>query len=289
MLQQTQVKTVLPYFEKFLRRYPTLKSLSQAQERTVLKLWEGLGYYRRAKNLLKSTKQLAKINFKLPNSLKEIKKFPGVGSYTANALLAFIHDKPTLAVDGNVKRVFSRILNTKETQIDFEKLIKTNESKIFIKKRNSDVVEAFMEFGAIICKPKKPECNNCTVKKKCNYFNNSKHKKINLKKKLKNKKINVFCYVNKKKQIGLTKNSNVGFLKTFVLPQIKNRRKYLSKDWNFLLNYNQNISNKRFNINLYYKFSKKIPRDFKWYNVNNKNEMIPTFTKKILSEIEKIF
>ena len=103
MLQQTQVKTVLPYFSKFLKHYPTLKSLSQAQERAILKLWEGLGYYRRAKNLLKSSKHLAKIKYELPDSLDEVKKLPGVGTYTANALLAFIHDKPTLAVDGNVR------------------------------------------------------------------------------------------------------------------------------------------------------------------------------------------
>ena len=288
MLQQTQVKTVLPYFAKFLKRYPTLKSLSQAKERTVLKLWEGLGYYRRAKNLLKSSKQLAEIDFKLPDSLEEIKKLPGVGNYTANALLALIHDKPTLAVDGNVKRVFSRILNTEEKEINFEKLTKINKKKIFIKNRNSDVVEAFMEFGAMICKPKNPECSNCKVKKKCNYFKSKKDKKINFKRHVKNKKINVFCYLNRKKQIGLTKNSNVGFLKTFVLPEIKTRQKTLDKDWNLLLNYNQNISNKKFNINLYYKFAKKIPRDFKWYKVDNRNEIIPTFTKKILSEIKKI-
>ena len=150
---------------------------------------------------------------------------PGVGTYTANALLAFIHDKPTLAVDGNVRRVFSRILNTKETEINFEKLIQLNKKKIFIEKRNSDVVEAFMEFGAIICKPKNPECNSCKIKKKCNYFNSKKHKKVNLRKNIKNKKINVFCYLNKKRQIGLTKKSNVGFLKNFVLPEIKIRQK----------------------------------------------------------------
>ena len=289
MLQQTQVKTVIPYFEKFLKHYPTLKSLSHAQERKILKLWEGLGYYRRAKNLLTTSKQLANKNYKLPDTQEDIKKLPGVGNYTANALLAFIHDKPTLAVDGNVRRVFSRILNIEERDINFNEFIKKNESKIFFKKRNSDVVEAFMEFGAIICKPKKPECNNCNIKNKCNYFNGKKHTKIVVKKNIKIKKINVFCYLNKKRQIGLTKNSNFGFLKSFVLPEIKIRKKNLSKDWNLLLNYDHNISNKKLNINLYYKFSNKIPREFKWYKVNNKNELIPTFTKKILIEIRKLF
>ena len=146
-----------------------------------------------------------------------------------------------------------------------------------------------MEFGAIVCKPKIPECNNCNIKNNCNYFNGIKQKKIVKRKKIKIKKINVFCYLNKKRQIGLTKNSNFGFLKTLVLPEIKTRQKKLSKDWNLLLNYNQNISNKKLNINLYYKFSKKIPREFKWFKVNNTNEVIPTFTKKILSKIDELF
>ena len=102
MLQQTQVKTVLPYFLRFVNHYPTLKSLSQIKEKRILKLWEGLGYYRRAKNLLSTTKQLAKNDFSLPNTLEEIKKLPGIGNYTANALLALVHDQQTLAVDGNV-------------------------------------------------------------------------------------------------------------------------------------------------------------------------------------------
>ena len=86
-----------------------------------LKMWEGLGYYRRARNLLASAKLLVKkYNSKLPNTLKEIKKLPGVGDYTANALMGFIHNYPTIAIDGNVKRVFARYLNKKESKINFE-------------------------------------------------------------------------------------------------------------------------------------------------------------------------
>ena len=111
MLQQTQVKTVIPYFKNFLQHFPTLESLSKANEKKVLKLWEGLGYYRRARNLLATAKILVKEhNSKLPNEIIDLKKLPGVGDYTANALLAFIYDHPTIAIDGNVKRVFSRIL-----------------------------------------------------------------------------------------------------------------------------------------------------------------------------------
>ena len=93
MLQQTQVKTVIPYFKKFTKKYRTLKSLSKANETQILKMWEGLGYYRRARNLLASAKLLIKEhNSKLPNTVKEIKKLPGVGDYTANALMGFIHN-----------------------------------------------------------------------------------------------------------------------------------------------------------------------------------------------------
>ena len=108
MLQQTQVKTVIPYFNKFIKKHKTLESLSKINENQILKLWEGLGYYRRARNLLATAKLLLKkYNSKLPDTLKEIKKLPGVGDYTANALLGFIYNEPTLAIDGNVKRAVS--------------------------------------------------------------------------------------------------------------------------------------------------------------------------------------
>ena len=112
MLQQTQVKTVIPYFKKFTKKYKSLESLSKINENQILKLWEGLGYYRRARNLLASTKLIVKeYKSKLPLTFQEVKKLPGVGDYTANALLGLVHDQPTIAIDGNVKRVFARNLN----------------------------------------------------------------------------------------------------------------------------------------------------------------------------------
>ena len=115
MLQQTQVKTVIPYFNKFTKEIKSLKKLSSTSERKVLKLWEGLGYYRRARNLYACSNQIITLyKGKLPKTLDEIKKLPGIGDYTSNALLGLVHNKPTLALDGNVKRVFSRILNIEE-------------------------------------------------------------------------------------------------------------------------------------------------------------------------------
>ena len=120
MLQQTQVKTVIPYFKKFTKKFKTLNDLSKINDSEILKLWEGLGYYRRAKNLLACSKILVNKYFsKLPDSLEEIKKLPGIGDYTGNALLGLIYNKPTIAIDGNVKRVFSRILNKEEKKNKF--------------------------------------------------------------------------------------------------------------------------------------------------------------------------
>ena len=291
MLQQTQVKTVIPYFNKFTKRYKTLEALSKINESQILKLWEGLGYYRRAKNLLASVKLLVKdYNSKLPNTLKDIKKLPGVGDYTGNALLGFIHNYPTIAIDGNVKRVFVRYLNKKESKINFEKLIQINKKNLFITNRNSDFVEALMEFGALICRPKDPKCSQCCLNKSCKYLRSSKKIKTDNRKKIKVMDYDIFCYLNKKKQIALTKKNEISFLKNFNLPLIKKMKKNVeNEDWRFLKNYKNSISNLSLNINLYYKFSNKIPKSYNWYSLNNNKEFIPSFTKKIFNKVSTLF
>ena len=291
MLQQTQVKTVIPYFNKFTNKYKTLESLSKINENQILKLWEGLGYYRRARNLLASTKILVReYNSKLPNTLNEIKKLPGVGDYTANALMGLIHNSPTIAIDGNVKRVFARYLNKKESKINFEKLIVSNKKNLFITNRNSDFVEALMEFGALVCKPKDPKCSQCCLNKSCRYFKSSNKIEINKRKKIKFMNYNIFCYVSKKKQIALTKENEIKFLKNFNLPLIKEmKNNSVNKDWKFLKNYKNTISNLKLNINLYYKFSKKIPKSYNWYSLKKNKEFIPSFTKRIFDQVSMLF
>ena len=291
MLQQTQVKTVIPYFLKVTKRFKTLRSFSNCSENEILKLWEGLGYYRRARNLLKTTKLLVKkYNSRLPKSIEEIKNLPGVGNYTANALLGLVHNKPVIAIDGNVKRVISRIINKQENKIDFNEFVEVNNKKFFKSKRNSDLVEGLMEFGALICKPKNPICNNCNLNKNCKYFKSSNKIRNTKFKMIENKNYDVFCYVNKKKQVALTKNNEIGFLNNFSLPEIretKNNNK--TNSWKFLKSYKNSISNKKLKINLYYKFSNKIPSSFNWYSLNKNEEFIPTFTKKIFRQISVLF
>ena len=280
MLQQTQVKTVIPYFIKFVSKIPNLEVLSTSNEKKILKLWEGLGYYRRAKNLHKTSKILIKkYNGKIPKSFEKLKELPGIGDYTANVLLALIYNQPRVALDGNVKRVLSRLdnINTEETV------------NLFKTKRNGDFAEALMEFGALICKPKKPRCHECKIKKMCAYYASESKIRFGKKIKIQSKSYDIFCYLKKnKRQIALTKNNDLGFLKKFNLPKIKETSKK-NKNWKFLCNYKNSISNKKLHINLYYKFTSKIPSEYNWYSLNKNNEFIPSFTKKIFKQISHLY
>ena len=280
MLQQTQVKTVIPYFNNFIKKIPNLIVLSKSKERKILKLWEGLGYYNRARNLHKTSKILIKeYKGKIPNNFEKLKELPGIGDYTANVLLALIHNQPRVAIDGNVKRVLFRLFNF-ETK---------NPTNLFKTKRNADLAEALMELGAIICKPKDPLCHKCKLKKNCLYYKSESKIKFNKKIKIKTKTYDIFCYLRKnKKEIALTKNNDLGFLKKFNLPKIKETSKK-NKNWKFLCNYKNSVSNKKLKINLYYKFSSKIPTEYNWYSLNKNNEFIPSFTKKIFKQISYLY
>ena len=194
-------------------------------------------------------------------------------------LLALIYNQPRIAFDGNVKRVLSRLSNT---NMD-------NALNLFKTKRNADLAEALIEFGALVCKPKDPRCYECEIKKTCTYYASELKIKYKRKIKIQPKSYDIFCYLKKNtRQIALTKNNELGFLKKFNLPKIKEMSKK-NKNWKFLCNYKNSISNKKLNINLYYKFSSKIPSKYNWYYLNKNNEFIPSFTKKIFKQISHLY
>ena len=280
MLQQTQVKTVIPYFNNFVKKIPNLKALSRANGKKVLKLWEGLGYYSRAKNLHKTSKILVKkYNSQIPDTYEKLKELPGIGDYTANVLLALVYNQPRIAIDGNVKRVLLRLFN-----LEIKKPV-----NLFKTKRNGDLAEALMEFGAIMCKPKDPLCYKCKLKKNCLYYKSESKIRFDKKNKIESKTYDIFCYLRKnKKQIALTKNNDLGFLKKFNLPKIK-AASNKSKNWKFLCNYKNSISNKKLNLNLYYKFSSRIPSKYNWYSLKKNKEFIPSFTKNIFKQITHLY
>lgn len=193
MLQQTQVKTVIPYFYRWIERFPNVAMLASAPLEEVLKLWEGLGYYSRAKNLHQGAIYICE-NFgkKLPESTDDLKRIPGLGPYTIAAIQAFAFKKRVIALDSNVIRVLSRFflvtgfIEKNETK---QKLIQLG-SSILPQKNPWEITEALIELGALICK-KKPLCLSCPLQKKCLAF--SKNMTATLPKKaLKAKSIPLF-------------------------------------------------------------------------------------------------
>lgn len=170
MLQQTRVETVIPYFEKWMKQFPTIKKLAKADEQDVLNAWEGLGYYSRARNLHKAAKIVAeKFNGELPRDLDDLHSLPGIGKYTVGAIasMAFKMDEATL--DGNLRRVFSRLFDVKEFADSpvGEKTLWELARKNLPKGKAGDYNQALMDVGATICLPKNPRCLLCPLMELC--------------------------------------------------------------------------------------------------------------------------
>lgn len=169
MLQQTQVDTVLPYYNRFMEAFPTVFHLAEAEVDQVFKLWEGLGYYTRAKNLLKCAKTLAE-NYEgvFPSSHKTALTLPGIGPYTAGAILSIAYDQKVPAVDGNVMRVISRLYALHEdiAVSKTRKLIEEIVQKL-IPENAGDFNQGLMELGALVCTPQNPKCSQCPLADEC--------------------------------------------------------------------------------------------------------------------------
>ena len=170
MLQQTRVETVIPYFERFITQFPSIDSLANANEEEVLKAWEGLGYYSRARNLQKGVREVQeKYGGRVPVSKEEILSISGIGPYTAGAVLSIAYGKAEPAVDGNVLRVFSRLLNSFEdvSKAKTKKTIEQTVKNCIPHYAASDFNQALMELGATVCIPRSPRCSQCPVKNHC--------------------------------------------------------------------------------------------------------------------------
>ena len=284
MLQQTQVITVIPFFNRFLKNLPTINSLAKVDEGKLIKLWEGLGYYSRARNL-KKTAQIIIKNFdgKLPNNLRDLLTLPGIGNYTANAILAIAFNKPYIPLDGNIERVLKRYLYLKkDKEIQKDNLVQ--KKNIFgTTLRSGDYAQALMELGALICKPSNPICVQCPIRKNCKSF---KKKDFTLKKNIKKNKEKYFILkVYKKRQrYLLIKNTKFNFLKNLSIFPMEE----LSNPKNFNENLNFKMSNMNMNIKIQYsKDNKKFTSSY-WVDKKKLNSyMLPSFTKKIVRYLEK--
>lgn len=170
MLQQTRVDTVIPYFQRFIERFPTVTALSEAPEEDVLKCWEGLGYYSRARNLQAAATQVVERHGGIvPDNKAEVSALKGVGPYTTGAILSIAFNRPEPAVDGNVMRVLSRYFMIEEDimKTGTRTLMEELAAELIPQGRASDFNQALMELGALICTPKSPQCLICPVMARC--------------------------------------------------------------------------------------------------------------------------
>ena len=193
MLQQTRVEAVKPYYERFLNELPTVKHLAEAPEDKILKLWEGLGYYNRVRNMQKAAQQLM-IDFggKFPETYEEIKTLKGIGNYTAGAISSFAYGLPKPAVDGNVLRVITRILSDESDIMKQSTKARIEEAleKIIPEDASSDFNQGLIELGAIICVPNgEPKCDLCPVAQYCKARIEGKTDVIPVKSKAKERRI----------------------------------------------------------------------------------------------------
>lgn len=170
MLQQTRVDTVIPYFHRFIEKFPTIQDLALAPEEEVLKMWEGLGYYSRARNLQGAVREVhERYGGIVPDEKEEISSLKGVGPYTSGAVLSIAYNKPEPAVDGNVMRVLSRFfligddITRPATRVKMEYLAKA----LIPEGRAGDFNQALMELGALVCTPRSPQCLTCPVMEHC--------------------------------------------------------------------------------------------------------------------------
>ena len=172
MLQQTRVEAVKEYYARFMRELPTVEALAACEEEKLLKLWEGLGYYSRARNLQKAAKLLVRVYAgEFPSDIESLKSLPGVGSYTAGAIASIAFGKRVAAVDGNVFRVAAR-LEENPTPIDkpaYRKYLEETLSAVYPEegKACAEFTQSLFELGALVCKPQSPDCKNCPLNSLC--------------------------------------------------------------------------------------------------------------------------
>ena len=284
MLQQTQVVTVVPYFNRFIKKIHSLKKLANVKEKKLIKLWEGLGYYSRARNLKKTAQVvIKKFKGKLPDNFNDLVLLPGIGHYTASAILAIAFNKPYIPLDGNIQRVLKRYLYLKKDK-EIEKDILSQKKAVFgISSRSNDYAQALMELGALICKPNNPTCYQCPISKNCKSY---KKKDFNLAKSNKKNRDKYFILkvFKKNQRYLLVKNTKFNFLKNlsiFPMDELFNPK-------SFNENFNFKMSNMNMNIKIQFiKNNIKLPSSY-WINKKKLDSyMLPSFTKKVVRYLER--
>ncbi|WP_179004279.1 A/G-specific adenine glycosylase [Winogradskyella forsetii] len=258
ILQQTQVKQGLPYYEQFVTQYPTIFDLADASETSVLKLWQGLGYYSRARNLHYTAKHIVdELHGHFPDNYNDLLKLKGVGDYTASAIASIAFNEVAAVVDGNVYRVLSRYFGI-ETPINSTlgiKEFKTLANSLIDEDQPATYNQAIMEFGALQCKPKNPDCNICPLKNGCMAL----QKKmvdvlpVKLKKtKVTTKYFNFLVFIDNNQQTLFEKRAKKGIWQNlYQFPLVESEKSLNSEEFHLLNLEDSFLSLKPFDYSLY--------------------------------------
>jgi A/G-specific adenine glycosylase len=240
MLQQTKVDTVIPYFQRFIKKFPTPQALAEAREQEVLKAWEGLGYYSRARNLQNAVREVvSSYGGNVPENEKELGDLKGIGPYTKGAILSIAYNQPVPAIDGNVMRVFSRLLLIEE-DISLQKTKNFVDEKVremISKKDPSSFNQAVMELGALVCTPRSPGCLLCPVQAHCEAFARGREEELPIKAKAKRQRevsYAVLLIRNEKNEYLIEKRPEKGLLANlWQFPMVPNSKVDLHQmeDW----------------------------------------------------------
>ena len=217
MLQQTTVPTVKKRFKVFIKKWPTLQHLAKTSEPQILKFWSGLGYYSRARNLLKATKIIHQnFNSIIPNKYEDLIILPGIGDYTAKAIMGIGYNQSVMPLDANIERILARLYAFNEPLTKIKKKLLDHSQLFLSKKQSSNLIQSFMDYGSLICTPRNPDCLNCKTKKYClgyeKKIQNSipvKIKKLKLKPK---KYTRAYVLMNERKEILVRTRSSKGML-----------------------------------------------------------------------------
>ncbi len=303
MLQQTQMETVIPYYNRFVERFPDVYTLASADDAEVLKYWQGLGYYRRANYLHQAAKQIVE-NFAgvFPKDYSEILSLKGVGEYTAGAIHSIAFGQPTPAIDGNVHRVLSRLLSYPGdvTTRKSDTFFKTQLQEMIVYENPSDFTQAMMELGALICK-KQPLCEMCPVSKHCSAFVSGTQNDYPVKKPKKPISIEhyiTFVYDNSESQTMLIKRPDNGLLANLLaFPQypsvtldkairaFENEFALTITKADYLFDIDHVFSHKKWLMKVYRVHADPVPKSVLFYDLDNLPEAISKAHSKIIERI----
>jgi A/G-specific adenine glycosylase len=307
MLQQTQVSTVIPYYLKFTKKYPDLKSLASADLDDLMLIWSGLGYYRRIKNIHLSSQIIArKHNYNFPSEYDDILSLPGIGRTTASAISTFSGFSNKAILDGNVKRILTRFYEIEEeNKTVLEKKLWDKSVSITPLVKTSDFIQGMMDIGSIICKRTNPECCKCPLKSMGCSYNPSRKKKRKIKQKIKDINMNLIVLINQSNQIYLEKiKAGMLWQGLYSVPiftsnsltnkwMLRNNLSVLKPTYRSKIFHRVTDKKIMFNALFYFlKNDKKVSLSSKnWYNLANINVGVPRYLDKALdiyrSEYEK--